>query len=134
MQICLYRLCRVAWGSYAMVLALHALGSAAEAEPKEGAKSHQEKVTYVEDLVYGRVHGAGLLADVAYPESAEPLPAILSVHGGRWQGGHKQDASAIDHFRNPVFVDRRVATVARKERHSHTRNAGQQDFVDQLIN
>ncbi len=96
MQIRLSRLCRVAWGSYAMVLALHALGSAAAAEPKEGAKSRQEKITYVEDLVYGRVHGAGLLADVAYPESAEPLPAILSVHGGRWQGGHKQDESAID--------------------------------------
>ncbi|MDG2207165.1 MAG: prolyl oligopeptidase family serine peptidase [Pirellulales bacterium] len=88
---------RVAWGSCAMVLALHALGpGTAAADPKEGPKSHQGEITYVEDLVYGRVHGAGLLADVAYPASAESLPAILSVHGGRWQGGHKQDASAID--------------------------------------
>ena len=88
---------RLAWASYAMVLAFHALGSGtAAADPKEGPKRHQGKITYVEDLVYGRVHGAGLLADVAYPDSAEPLPAILSVHGGRWQGGHKQDASAID--------------------------------------
>ncbi len=53
------------------------------------------KVTYHEDLVYGRVHGAGLLADVAYPESRELLPAIISVHGGRWRGGHKQDGSTI---------------------------------------
>lgn len=59
---------------------------AAQAEPK---------ITFLEDLVYGRVHGAGLLADVAYPESKQRLPAILSVHGGRWRGGHRNDASAI---------------------------------------
>jgi alpha-L-fucosidase 2 len=53
------------------------------------------KIVYQEDVVYGRVHGAGLLADVAYPESSERLPAIISVHGGRWRGGHKRDASAI---------------------------------------
>ena len=53
------------------------------------------KIVSREDVVYGRVSGAGLLADVAYPESKEPLPAIISVHGGRWVGGHKQDTSAI---------------------------------------
>lgn len=53
------------------------------------------KIVSREDVVYGRVHGAGLLADIAYPESKEPLPAILSVHGGRWVGGHKKDGSAI---------------------------------------
>ncbi len=65
--------------------------SAVAADDKPAAK-----VTYVEDLVYGKVHGAGLLADVAYPESKEKLPAIISVHGGRWRGGHKRDASAIN--------------------------------------
>jgi alpha-L-fucosidase 2 len=55
-----------------------------------------EKIVYIEDLVYGRVQGAGLLADVAYPESREPLPAILSVHGGRWRAGHRRDASSIN--------------------------------------
>jgi acetyl esterase/lipase len=53
------------------------------------------KIVLRQDLVYGRVHGAGLLADVAYPESQGPLPAIISVHGGRWVGGHKRDASTI---------------------------------------
>ncbi len=53
------------------------------------------KVVVREDVVYGRVFGAGLLADVAYPESKEPLPAIISVHGGRWVGGHKKDTSTI---------------------------------------
>ncbi len=48
-----------------------------------------------EDVVYGRVHGAGLLADIAYPKAKERLPAIISVHGGRWRGGHKKDGSTI---------------------------------------
>jgi acetyl esterase/lipase len=55
----------------------------------------QPKVIVQEDVVYGRVNGAGLLADIAYPDSKEPLPAIISVHGGRWVGGHKRDGSTI---------------------------------------
>jgi acetyl esterase/lipase len=53
------------------------------------------RIVVREDVAYGRVHGAGLLADIAYPESSHPLPAIISVHGGRWVGGHKRDASTI---------------------------------------
>src|SRR5882762_435590 len=53
------------------------------------------KIVAREDVVYGRVNGAGLLADIAYPETKAPLPAIISVHGGRWVGGHKRDASTI---------------------------------------
>jgi len=53
------------------------------------------KIVRQDDMVYGRVHGAGLLADIAFPESKAKLPAIISVHGGRWQGGHKRDASTI---------------------------------------
>lgn len=62
---------------------------------KGGEEKGPAKVVFVEDVVYGRVHGAGLLADVAYPEGKKGLPAILSVHGGRWRGGHKRDGSAI---------------------------------------
>jgi acetyl esterase/lipase len=54
------------------------------------------KIVYEEDLVYGRVHGAGLLADIAYPLTEGKLTAIISVHGGRWRGGHKRDPSTID--------------------------------------
>lgn len=65
--------------------------------PAAGAKSdaNSAKIIVLDDLVYGQVHGAGLLADVAYPESSTPLPVIISVHGGRWRGGHKRDASTI---------------------------------------
>jgi alpha-L-fucosidase 2 len=67
------------------------------AEPKVGKADEQASsaIVHREDVVYGRVHGAGLLADIAYPESPEPLPAIISVHGGRWVGGHKRDTSTI---------------------------------------
>jgi acetyl esterase/lipase len=58
-------------------------------------ESASEKIVIREDVVYGRVHGAGLLADVAYPKADNPLPAIISVHGGRWRGGHKKDGSTI---------------------------------------
>ncbi|MBI3866548.1 MAG: alpha/beta hydrolase [Planctomycetia bacterium] len=61
----------------------------------EAATAAAPKVTVQEDVVYGRVHGSGLLADVAWPESKDLLPAIISVHGGRWVGGHKKDASTI---------------------------------------
>jgi acetyl esterase/lipase len=65
-------------------------------QPGSGDARRADKIVYVEDLVYGRVHGAGLLADVAYPEGQKSLPVILSVHGGRWKAGHRRDASAID--------------------------------------
>jgi acetyl esterase/lipase len=50
------------------------------------------KVIARQDVVYGRVHGAGLLADIAYPEGKGPFPAIISVHGGRWVASSKTDA------------------------------------------
>jgi len=67
----------------------------AEASNRQGSANATPKVTVREDVVYGRVHGAGLLADVAFPESNEPLPVIISVHGGRWVSGHKRDGSTI---------------------------------------
>jgi acetyl esterase/lipase len=48
-----------------------------------------------DNVVYGQVHGAGLLADIAFPTGKTKLPAIISVHGGRWKAGHKRDASTI---------------------------------------
>jgi alpha-L-fucosidase 2 len=53
------------------------------------------KIVHVDNVIYGQVQGAGLLADIAYPETKEKVPAIISVHGGRWRAGHKRDVSAI---------------------------------------
>jgi alpha-L-fucosidase 2 len=59
------------------------------------AADKEAKIIVHEDLVYGRVQGAGLLADVAYPEGKGPFPVILSVHGGRWFRESKSTHSAI---------------------------------------
>jgi acetyl esterase/lipase len=55
----------------------------------------QPAVKAKQDVVYGMVAGAGLLADIAWPEGSGPFPAIISIHGGRWVGGHRKDHSAI---------------------------------------
>ena len=47
------------------------------------------------DVIYGRVEGSALLANISYPDGPALKPAIISVHGGRWRGGHKQDGSTI---------------------------------------
>lgn len=78
-----------------MMLACVVAIALAEPDAEKADKQASSKIVQRDDVVYGRVHGAGLLADVAYPESKEPLPAIISVHGGRWVGGHKKDASTI---------------------------------------
>ena len=41
------------------------------------------KIIEKRDMIYGVVDGAGLLADVAWPEGKQGLPVILMVHGGR---------------------------------------------------
>jgi acetyl esterase/lipase len=71
------------------------LGEVRGAVKQESEKNTERKIVYHEDLLYGRVQGAGLLADVAYPETNEPMSAIISVHGGRWRAGHKRDTSTI---------------------------------------
>jgi acetyl esterase/lipase len=47
------------------------------------------------DVIYGRVEGSALLANIAYPDGPSLKPAILSVHGGRWRAGNRSDASSI---------------------------------------
>jgi acetyl esterase/lipase len=52
-------------------------------------------ITRKQDVIYGRVEGSALLADIAYPQNGDRLPAIISVHGGRWRAGNRTDASSI---------------------------------------
>ncbi|MGE0362921.1 MAG: alpha/beta hydrolase fold domain-containing protein [Vicinamibacterales bacterium] len=47
------------------------------------------------DVIYGRVEGSALLANIAFPDGPALKPAILSVHGGRWRAGNRADASSI---------------------------------------
>jgi acetyl esterase/lipase len=74
-----------------------ALSFAASAIRGEGPKdtAADDGAVVKEDVVYGRVHGAALVADIALPSGNGPFPAIVSVHGGRWVGGSKTDPSTI---------------------------------------
>jgi acetyl esterase/lipase len=73
----------------ATVLLVWHLPAAAWAGQKPAA------VTTKTDVIYGRVEGSALLADIAHPASPGLKPAIVSVHGGRWRAGNRTDASSI---------------------------------------
>ena len=70
----------------AVVFAL--LPAAAHAQPSA-------PVVTKTDVIYGRVEGSALLANIAYPDGPALKPAIISVHGGRWRAGNRADASSI---------------------------------------
>jgi acetyl esterase/lipase len=55
-------------------------------------------VVVKKDVIYGRVQGSALLADLAYPEatSGSKRPALMYVHGGRWRSGTRNDDSAVN--------------------------------------
>jgi acetyl esterase len=49
-------------------------------------------IVTAENLVYGSVLGAGLVADIAFEQdSTSLLPAVISIHGGRWIRGTRFD-------------------------------------------
>ena len=54
------------------------------------------RVSVVQDVIYGRVDGAALLADIGHPEDGTDLPAIVYVHGGRWRGGARDYRESLD--------------------------------------
>lgn len=80
----------------AAIAVLTTKASLADDSKKGDSEQDAQSIVYKEDAIYGRVRGAGLLADIAYPKSDKPLPALISVHGGRWRAGNKQDKSTID--------------------------------------
>lgn len=63
--------------------------------PPVAARQPSAPVVTRTDIIYGRVEGSALLANLAYPDGPGSRPAILSVHGGRWRAGNRTDASSI---------------------------------------
>ena len=59
------------------------------------AAPQDDRIKVQEDVIYGRVEGSALLADIALPAGDGPFAAILSIHGGRWVAGHRKDTSSI---------------------------------------
>jgi acetyl esterase/lipase len=49
-------------------------------------------IVTAKDVVYGSVLGAGLVADIAFKRNKPgALPAVISIHGGRWIRGTRSD-------------------------------------------
>ena len=89
--------CSPTVGFLSAVLLTLALVGRVHAQP-----DNPPKIVLKKDVVYGKVHGAGLLADIAYPEGKGPFPVILSVHGGRWVGQPPQRPRRRGHRRREV--------------------------------
>ena len=77
-----------------MRIALIAVVVSALLPAAAGAQPSAPVVTKT-DVIYGRVEGSALLANIAYPDGPSLKPAIISVHGGRWRAGNRADASSI---------------------------------------
>ncbi len=58
--------------------------------------SGQGHIVVEQDVVYGHAAGSALMADVAYPISEDPSPAIIYVHGGRWRAGERAGRERLD--------------------------------------
>ncbi len=59
------------------------------------AGSAQVPITVEKDVIFSRVEGAGVLADVAYPVGGSDLPVIMYVHGGRWRAGTRVNDAGL---------------------------------------
>jgi acetyl esterase/lipase len=80
---------------FSLLLLLVSCTSAASPSPMAPQDKPAGDVAFQEDVIYGRVEGSALLADLAHPAGDGPFPAIISIHGGRWVAGHRRDTSSI---------------------------------------
>ncbi|NKB35256.1 MAG: alpha/beta hydrolase fold domain-containing protein [Pseudomonadales bacterium] len=56
----------------------------------------QRPVSVEADVIFSRVDGAAVLADIGYPTAGTNRPAIIYVHGGRWRAGDRNYREALD--------------------------------------
>ena len=66
-------------------------------------------IVHKKDVIYGRVGGAALLANLAYSSDGESLPVIMYVHGGRWfmgtrAGNFWEDLNVVDWAERGFFA------------------------------
>jgi acetyl esterase/lipase len=73
------------------------LGSFSLAQPQRPRDSLLGGVEVMRDIEYDRAGDKKLLLDVYLPEQEldEPLPVIVWIHGGGWQGGDKGECPAL---------------------------------------
>lgn len=64
---------------------------ATQAAPAAAGPRRGPVVIRKTDVIYGRVQGSALLADLAYMETPAMKPAIVMVFGGRWRANSRLD-------------------------------------------
>jgi acetyl esterase/lipase len=83
------------WCAIALILSLLLASDrshAAVQQPAQSTAAARPRVPTVVrkvDVIYGRVQGSALLADLAYTETEALKPAVLYVFGGRWRAGSR---------------------------------------------
>jgi acetyl esterase/lipase len=62
-----------------------------------GQQKIPDGVEVLHDVEYGKVNGRALHLEIARPKDvpAKPMPVVLWVHGGGWQGGTHKEMHAI---------------------------------------
>jgi len=79
------------WLSFTLAMAFVGCCVAAAQEPKKP----DGQVTLVKDVVYGKGGDRDMMLDLALPDTKEPRPCIVCVHGGGWRGGKRQDFQGL---------------------------------------
>jgi acetyl esterase/lipase len=75
-----------------MLLACASVDSALDQQPATpAARPRIPPLIRKTDVIYGRVQGSALLADLAYRDAEKPRPAVVYVFGGRWRAGSRLD-------------------------------------------
>jgi len=78
----------------ALVVGLDPSVARAQAAPQPAtaaAPARGPVVVRKSDVIYGRVEGSALLADLAYLQTPTPKPAVVMIFGGRWRANSRLD-------------------------------------------
>src|SRR5262245_48490175 len=58
-------------------------------------RSGEAEVVIEKNIVYAKSGGEDLALDLAVPREGGPFPVIVSLHGGGWRAGSRQDLSNL---------------------------------------
>ena len=77
-----------------LAASIHPAAARAQAVPPRATAAAPQRgpvVVRKTDVIYGRVQGSALLADLAYVETPARKPAVVMIFGGRWRANSRLD-------------------------------------------
>ena len=64
-----------------------------------------DSISIERDITYASVDGKDLKLDVYWhPESSEPMPLVVWIHGGAWQRGSKETVYTTDFVKDGYAI------------------------------